>query len=65
MSDRALSNGLLLLGVGLLACSLSTFLERLRVLGGATEFARGLFDGLSVVAFAVAICVLVRGGQAG
>jgi hypothetical protein len=61
MSSRAFSNGLVVLGVGLLASSLSSFLDHFAILGSATEFARGLFDGLAVVAFAVAIYILVRG----
>ena len=64
MTDRAFNNGLAVLGVGLLASSVSTFLGRFAILGSATEFARGLFDGLAVVAFAVAIYVLVRSREA-
>jgi hypothetical protein len=61
MGNRALINGLAILGAGLLCSSASSFLERFAILGASTEFARGLFDGLSVVAFAVAIYVLSRG----
>jgi len=60
MSNRALMNGLVVLGTGFLCSSLSSFLERFAIFGASTDFARGLFDGLSVVAFAVGICVLVR-----
>jgi hypothetical protein len=60
VGNRAFINGLVVLGLGLLASSASSFLEHFAILGTATEFARGLFDGLSVVAFGVAIFVLVR-----
>jgi hypothetical protein len=60
MSNRAFINGLVVLGAGLLASSVSSFLEHFAIFGASTDFARGLFDGLSVVAFAVAIYVLVR-----
>jgi hypothetical protein len=64
MSNRAFVNGLVVLGAGLLASSVSSLLEHFAIFGAATDFARGLFDGLSVVAFAVAIYVLVRGRHA-
>jgi len=64
MSNRGFNSGLAVLGVGLLASSVSTLLGRFAILGSATEFARGLFDGLAVVAFAVAIYVLVRSRRA-
>ena len=60
MDNRALNKGLLILGSGLLASSLSSFLEHIAGLGNGTEFARGLFDGLAVVAFCAAIFVLAR-----
>jgi hypothetical protein len=60
MAERAFINGLLVLGAGFLASSVSSFLEHFTILGTATDFARGFFDGLSVIAFCVAIFVLVR-----
>lgn len=60
MEDRAFTNGLVILGAGLFASSVSSFLEHFAILGTATDFATGLFDGISVVAFAVAIYVLAR-----
>jgi hypothetical protein len=60
MDNRAFINGLVVLALGLLASSVSSFLERFAILGTATDFARGLFDGLAVVAFGVAIFLLVR-----
>jgi len=64
MGDRALINGLVVLGLGLFASSVSSLLEHFALLGTATDFGRGLFDGLSVVAFGVAIFVLVRSRRA-
>jgi hypothetical protein len=64
MDNRSFVNGLAVLGAGLLASSLSAFLAHFAVLGSGTEFARGLFDGMSVVAFAVAIVLLVRSRRA-
>jgi hypothetical protein len=60
MGNRTLVHGLVFLGAGFLASSVSSFLMDFAVFGTATDFARGLFDGLSVVAFCVAIFVLVR-----
>ena len=60
MDNKVLVNGLLILGMGLLASSVSSFLAHYAILGTATDFTRGIFDGLSVVAFGVAILVLVR-----
>lgn len=60
MKDRNSTNGLAILGAGLLASSISSFLEHFAVLGTATDFTRGLFDGLAVVAFCAALFVLVR-----
>jgi hypothetical protein len=60
MANRTLVNGLIILAAGLVASSVSSFLEHFAILGAATEFTRGLFDGLAVVAFCVAIFVLVR-----
>jgi hypothetical protein len=60
VENKGLVNGLAVLGAGLLASSVSSFLEHVTFLGAATEFTRGFFDGLSVVAFAVALFVLAR-----
>jgi len=60
MNDRNSTNGLAVLGVGLLATSISSFLEHFALLGTATDFAIGFFDGLAAGAFCVAIFVLVR-----
>jgi hypothetical protein len=63
MSNRTFINGLVFLGAGLLASSVSSFLAHFAVFGNATDFIRGVFDGLSVVAFCVAIFVLVRSSK--
>ena len=60
MDNKILTNGLIVLGAGFLASNVSLFLEHFALLGTATGFVRGLFDGLAVVAFCVAIFVLVR-----
>ncbi len=60
MNDRNFVTGLAVLAAGLFASSISSFLEHFVLFETATDFARGFFDGLSVVAFAVAIFVLVR-----
>ena len=60
LDDRNFINGLAILGAGLLASSVSSFLEHFAVLGTATDFTRGFFDGLAVVAFGVAIFALIR-----
>jgi hypothetical protein len=60
MNSRTFNDGLIILGAGLLASSALSFLERFAILGTATDFARGFLEGLAVVAFCVAIVVLVR-----
>jgi hypothetical protein len=60
MNNKAFINGFVVLAAGLLASSVSSFLESFTIFGTATDFARGVFDGLSVVAFCVAIVILVR-----
>jgi len=60
MNNRNFFTGLAILAAGLFVSSISSFLEHFALFGTATDFARGLFDGLSVVAFAVTIFVLVR-----
>jgi hypothetical protein len=62
MSNKMLTNGLLLIGAGLLASSLSSFLTHFA--WGSMEFVRGFLDGLSVVAFAGALYLLVRARKA-
>jgi hypothetical protein len=63
MVNKAFINGLVVLGVGLLASSVSSFLEHFAFLGTATVFARGFFDGLTMGAFCVAIFVLVHSSR--
>ena len=60
MNSKTFINGFVVLCAGLLATSVSSFLEFFTLFGTATEFVRGVFDGLSVVASAVAIVILVR-----
>jgi len=64
MENRSFINGFIALGAGLLALSLSSFLERFALLGTATSFASGFLHGLAVVAFCVAIYLLVRSQRA-
>lgn len=64
MDNKTFINGFVVLGIGLLASSVSSFLERFTILGTATDFASGFFDGLAVVAFCVAIFVLIRSKRA-
>lgn len=54
-------NGLMVLVTGLFTSSISSFLEHFTILGAATDFFSGFFDGLSVVAFSVAIFIMIRG----
>jgi hypothetical protein len=65
MNNRVLTNGLAVLAAGLLASSLSSFFGRFAILGPATDFVIGFFDGLAVVAFCVAIFFLARSGRPG
>ena len=58
--DQRIVNGLIILGAGLFASSVSSFLEYFTILGTAIEFTTGFFDGLSAVAFGVAIYILAR-----
>ncbi|GEM_PF-5935457 len=64
MENRTLFRGLIALGAGLLAVSLSALCERIAFLGAATHFASGLLDGLSSVIFVVAIVLLLRDRRA-
>lgn len=61
MSNNSIRNGLVVLMLGLLASSIASFLGDFMLLGSATNLAQGFFDGLAVVAFVVAIAVLVQG----
>jgi hypothetical protein len=65
VENARLVNGLIVLCAGLFAAAVSSFSEHVTLLGPATGFVRGFFDGLSVVAFAVAIFVLVRSRASG
>lgn len=60
MNNRKLLNGLVILCAGLFASSASAFLEHFAIFGATTDFASGFLDGLAVVAYGVAICVLIR-----
>jgi len=60
VGNRGALSGWVVLVVGLLLRSLSSFLEHQAILGTATDTAGGFLDGLAVVAFAVAIFVLLR-----
>jgi len=60
MNNKTFINGFVVLGAGLLASSVSSFLQTFTIFGTATDFVSGVFDGLSVVAFGVAIVILVR-----
>jgi hypothetical protein len=60
MNNKTFINGFVVLSAGLLASSVSSFLEIFTIFGTATDFVRGVFDGLSVVAFCAVIVILVR-----
>jgi hypothetical protein len=60
MEDVKHTYGLIVLVAGLFASSASKFLDHYGTFGTATDFTRGLFEGLSVVAFGVALFDLVR-----
>jgi hypothetical protein len=62
MSDNKLTKGLLAFGAGLLASSISSLLSHFAA--DSMELVRGFFDGLSVVAFAVATYLLARARRA-
>ena len=64
MSNRSMLDGLVVLALGLLVSSASSLLEHIRILGSATDLARGFLDGLAAGMFCVAIFVLVRSRQA-
>lgn len=60
MDNHKFINGLIILVAGLFTTSISSFLEHFNVLGTATNFFGGFFDGLSVVAFGAVIFLLIR-----
>lgn len=60
MPNRTFTNGLIILAAGLLASSVSSLLEIFSLFGSGTNFVRGFFDGLAVVAFCGAIYLMVR-----
>ena len=60
MNNRKLMKGLAVLGAGLLASIVSSFLEVFGIFVPASVFSGGFFNWLSGVAFCVAIFVLVR-----
>lgn len=60
MNNQEFINGLIVLVTGLFTSSISSFLEHFTVLGAAAFFFSGFFDGLSVVAYGVAIFLMIR-----
>lgn len=60
MNNKKVINGLVVLGVGLLASTGSSWFHHFPVLGTANDFTMGFFDGVSAGAYCVAIFVLVR-----
>jgi hypothetical protein len=63
MDDKRFTSGMLWFVTALLLSGVSSFLGHYALLGDATNLAQGFFDGLSVVACAVAIVLLVRSRQ--
>jgi hypothetical protein len=63
VDNKTLINGLVVLAAGLLASSVSSFLKTFALFGTATDLYSGFFDGLAVVAFCLAIFVLVRSSR--
>ena len=63
MDNKNFITGLAVLAAGLFASSISSILEHFAILGSANDFTRGLSDGLSAVAFGIAIFVLVRSNR--
>ncbi|MBU7030965.1 MAG: hypothetical protein HXS53_00410 [Theionarchaea archaeon] len=60
MTDKPLMNGLIVFGLGLLFKSLSSFIERFSLFGTSMDFILGFLDGVSVIAFGLAIFLLIR-----
>jgi hypothetical protein len=63
MDNRKFLNGMVIFVSGLLFSSASSFLTTVALFGTATGFVRGVLDGLAVVAFCVAIVLLIRSRQ--
>lgn len=60
INQRDFTTGLVVLTLGLALTATSAFLETVALLGAYTDFARGLCDGLAVVAFVVALILMLR-----
>ncbi len=58
--NKKYTKGMAFLGAGLLARSISSFLNHMLFLGGSTYFWEGMLDGLSAVFFMAAIYLLVK-----
>ena len=58
--NRDSVRGMVLLGLGLLAGSVNSFLERFVAASSAVNWVRGFLDGLAVVVFAAATFLLAR-----
>lgn len=61
MSRNASMDGFICLGLGLLFSTASSVLERFGIGGSSSGFASGALAGVSTVAFAASILVLVGG----
>jgi hypothetical protein len=59
MPKKTVVDGYILFALGLLCSSIVSLLDHFAGVGQMANFARGALDGLSVVAFAAAIFVLV------
>ncbi len=59
MPKKAAVDGYIWFALGLLCSSIVSLLDHFAGVGRLANFARGVFDGLSVVAFGAAIFVLV------
>jgi hypothetical protein len=60
MLNRSARNGYLCFGLGFFFSSIASFLDRFAGAAPVANFIGGALDGLSVVAFAVAIFVSIR-----
>jgi hypothetical protein len=60
MDEKQFTDGMLLFAVALLLSGASSFVGHFAIFGSSTSLAQGFFDGLSVVACAAAIVLLVR-----
>jgi hypothetical protein len=59
LSTRTLSDGYVWLVLGLLCTSITSLLDHFAGAGRAANLARGVFDGLAIVAFGTAIFLMV------